>query len=534
MLHDIAIAKPRPAISVWEFVVFIFTCSACSIWTLQCKIPIVVVLAFAVATVAFYRPVVGVFFLTVLMPIQSVFFLILALWSTPASFNNYLLNVVDMNHLNNFVGHFFPIKVYPFEIIAFLLIPSWLYLSLVVNKRQKNGFSTGRVSKFIHLERWLVYFIIAFEIWALFSLTWVPYVEGSFYGLVRFSCNFLIIVFLISALKSYQSLVQVFTVFFIFAVILGIIAAISTFKGFDAFLPFFGNEKVSIQLYLSVFDKAAGFDRQTLGMMTGHGLTGKHELGMYLITAIFFTPVLVRQYKSTAARALIVICSLFLLAVIFRGPMKTIILGSFLVTMTMVWFLPQIRKSFLLVMVVLIAVNIFGFVCSGAMRAQYKTKMGQTTGNIKNYNSKSRYSLGTMAFRFGAWEETFTKIVEDKALGAGAENLNRDQTFNYVHSHNLILNLTYDYGLPGFIFVALFIVNLLLFGWKMVASRARPPTDLWWAQICILGATFTCLLDYMVDCWIWDPQLYYLLGLFWAVSRITINGGEVEFATTTW
>lgn len=519
----IAVFKSRGEISIWESMV-LFVSIALILFMVQ-QLPFYLSLFLTAVSclgwIVYLRPMFGVHLASVILPIHSIYFFVLALWSTPVTIKNYVLNITDVQHFTGYNGHFFPLKIYLFQILAILIIP--ICMKLCQQNKHVRGLRNLFKNQLNHQERWLIFFLIAFEIWSLISLLWVPYREGSAYGLFRFSCNFVLILFLVQTLRSYNSVIQVITVYFAIAIIHGILAAISTWHAFGTFLPIFGHENLSVRLYTSLVNSGPKYSLSGVAMGTGHGLSAKHELGMYLITAIFFAFLIYRHHKSFIIRLLIVSGILFLTIVLYRGPIKTIILGSFFVIVAMTLMLPQIRKALFFIFTIMLLVNILGFAGSGLLRADYKTAMGQTTGNIKNWDTSSEYSLGTMAFRKGSWRNAIKRIIETKGIGAGADNLSRDQTFLYIHSHNIILDLIYDFGIPGFLFIFLFIIFLILPGWKRITSRSRSKDDLWWMQVCLLGAIFTCLLDHFIDDWIWHPQIWFLLGLFWAVTKIEIT-----------
>lgn len=479
---------------------------------------LIVGLALLLTAIISFRPIIGVHLTSLFLPVHACKIAFMGLWGTPAKFGvaAATFKLANMQEINFALGQLDYWVVFPFQLIALVTIPAFIFF------RNRGGEppDTRQASINRRSERWMVYLPAAFLVWTLFSLLWVPYPFSAAFSLFRFSANLLIIFFLINVLKRHDLIIQTLAVYFVFACIHAVSAAISTwYPFFSAHILGTGDFGV-VNLIISLSNTGTNYNFSLTGVSDGYGWSGKHELAMYLITAILISPVLLRYYRSFAIRFLIVCGVIFMATMIHRGPIKVTILGSFLVISTFAILLPKLRISLITILIILVTVNCLGFAGSKSLRVPIKNKMGMTTGNIKNVASVSKYEVGTMAYRVGLWQKTFREIVESRGMGGGGDSLLKDQTFFGIHSCSLPLNMINDFGIFGFSFLFLFAFIPIKFIWQKISGAGGPKDDLWWLQMCLLAAFFTCFLDHAIDLFYWKPQIWFLLGMLWAVFRL--------------
>lgn len=479
---------------------------------------IALVICTILAAIICYRPILGVHLTSVFLPVHACKIAYMGLWATPATFGvgAAAFKIADMQEINYALGQLDYWVIFPFQLVALLTVPTFIFC----RKRLKNRLACRVDFITRRCNRWMLFLPIAFMVWTIFSLLWVSYPLSAAYSLFRFSTNLVIIFFLISVLTRYELIVQTLAVYFVFAFIHALSAAISTWY------PFFYSYIVGLDglgvgsLLMSLSNTGTSYNFAMLGVSDGYGWSGKHELAMYLITAILTSPVLLRYYRSFTVRFLIICGVIFMVIIIHRGPIKVTILGSLLVVSAFGVLLPKLRNSLVSILLILIVLNCIGLATSQFLRIPIKNKMGMTTGNIENVASSSKFEVGTMAYRIGLWEATISDIVESRGMGAGGDSLLKDQTFFGIHSCSLPLNMINDYGIFGFLFLLLFALIPIKWTWQSIARAEGSKDDLWWLQMCILAAYFTCFLDHAIDLFIWNPQIWFLLGLLWAVYRL--------------
>lgn len=486
---------------------------------------IIIFTVLVLVAIIYIRPATGVYLTTIFLPVHGCKLAILALWTTQATLGIATVKIAYPLDLNNSIGNFEYWLFYPFQLVALLTIPAFIFKREIL-KNNRQFFLTRTCDK------WMLFLPAAFLVWALFSLLWVPHPAGSAYSLFRFSSNFVIMFFLISAIKNHKMVMRALTVYFIFAFIQALSALISTWHPFFYSSILAQQDLAIVQFLLGMRNTGVGYNLAMYTFSDGYGWSAKHELGMYLITAIIIAPLLIRHYRSLAARFLIICNVIFMSGSIYRGPTKVSILGSFLVIFAFSLLVPKLRKLFLLIILTTLLFNVAGFIGGDLQRVPIKSKMGMTTGNIEKVVTDSRYEAGTMTYRFALWQETWHRIVKSRGMGAGGDSLRRDQTFFSVHTCSLSLNIIHDYGALGFIFIFFFMLIPIKFTWRDIFHEKGTRNHIWWLQTCLLAALFTCLLDHSIDLFYWNPQIWFLLGLLWAVLRFKPQTLTSNNATT--
>ncbi len=459
------------------------------------------------------RPVIGAHLVVFVLPVHGFRIAIFLLGVANASLGLDIAQIPSAKDLKWAIGAMEYWALYPFQLAAFLVVPALLF-------RQDNLFSNKYHFENRFFDRWMLFFPVAFIVWALFSLLWVSYPVNSAYSLFRFSSNFIIIIFVVTVLNRYDLIIRTLTVYFFFSFFYTISALLSTWYG-DFYSWVVAQENLTIiRILLEYRNTGVSYDFILLGLADGYGWSAKHEFSMYIITAILISPILLRHYKSLTPRFFIICNVLLMCSIVFRGPTKVTILGSFLVIFALSFMLPKLHKYFILIMVVVITFNIAGFLGSGPLRIPIKNKLGMTTGNIENIASDSRHEVGSITFRLGLWQDTIDRIIRDRGMGAGGDALQRDPSFFSTHGCSLTFNIIHDYGVLGLVFIFMFILLPVKKTFKNVYSKIGSRNDIWWLQVCLLASLFTCLLDHSIDLFYWNPQIWFLLGLLSAALRL--------------
>jgi O-antigen ligase len=217
-------------------------------------------------------------------------------------------------------------------------------------------------------------------------------------------------------------------------------------------------------------------------MLTGVGLSAKHELSMLLTGGIFFALFLMKLYDSLKIRCALLTLILLFMTIIYQVFSKLSIAGMFLVALFLCLAIPFWRKSIIWVVVILIVMNLAGLFCSLLIRPAHMKNMESTMQKVESATSESAFEGSSMGLRKYMWERTIERILQNKGLGSGPNSLMMDEAFNSPNGHNLLLTLAAEYGLPGVILILLFLLVIANSAYKSVFIETKVKNNLWLLQ----------------------------------------------------
>jgi len=275
-----------------------------------------------------------------------------------------------------------------------------------------------------------------------------------------------------------------------------------------------------ISIEASLFNSSGGAMKQHAGMITGIGLSNKHELSMLLMSGIFFCIFLMKVYRSVPMRCVFAVFLLLYITIIYQVFSRLSIAGMFLVVIFLCMAVPSWRKLTVWVLLALIAVNLAGFGGSQLIRPAHMKNMESTKKKIESVTSKSEFAPSSFAGRKHIWKKTIARIVRYGGLGTGPDSLKADMTFISVTGHNLFLTLTAEYGLPGSILVFIFFMIIACSSYKFVFVHPAAENRLWLLKAVCVGAVLHALFEYSFDLPISQKQLWFMLGLLMAAISI--------------
>lgn len=447
---------------------------------------IAIFIGMLIMVAVFHRPIIGVYLLIAIYPIESVYLRLNRNW--PGTTN-----------------------IYPFELlsISLLIVMVLRYLS-----SRHQPIESPPIP--IPNHRWVVYFSAVFIISSLFTLIWVDRFDKAMFGWIRLNCNFILLVFLVFAIDRYEKFVKTLTFFCAAAVFFSFL---SIYSGYYAFLTRYEllvTPYISIIQENSLFNHAGGFLPQIIGMVSGFGVSGKHELGMFLLSAIPFGFFLIHEYSSIIAKGVIGLLILLCLSIVHVAFVKLSILGLFLVLCAVCLHIPDWRRRLAGIVGVFILINITAHFASEIIRPASMKVMETVASKVAKISKNSQYQSGSLSERIRIWKRSIERIKRAGGTGEGPDSLEKD----VLHGHNFLLTFAADYGILGLTFIIISLISILTEAYRQIFSHVQIANRFWLLKLTLFSVTMCTLFEYLFDCFIWYPQAWFVTGLLFASLRL--------------
>jgi O-antigen ligase len=457
---------------------------------------LIVFLCLALSFIVFLKPMIGVYLLILLYPLNS-FYLIVE-HPQPQMINVYFDNIFSC------------------------------VLLLVIILRQL----TERHQRSMHAEafkafpyKWIFFLLALFIIWSIFTVFRSEYFTVSLFGWWRFITNFVIIAFLVLYVDRYDKFISVLIFYCFVSVIYALSAVYATYFAFQGKYELFQIFDTLISIETDLFNQSANVFMANVGLITGIGLAAKHDLSMLLTGGIFFAVFLMKLYNSLKIRCVLLTLILLFITIIYQITSTLSVAGLFLVAVFLCLAIPSWRKLIIWVVVSLIVMNLAGFFFSSLIKTTHMKSMESSLKIVESKVSESEFEPSSMALRKSIWKRTIERISRDMGLGSGPASLGADITFALPSgAHNLLLTLAAEYGLPGALLILLFLLVIANSAYKSVFIDPKVRNNLWLLQAIFLAASLHALIEYCFDMPIDHKQLWFMLGLLMA----SINVAEKE------
>ena len=413
------------------------------------------------------------------------------------------------------VGFSRPMDVYLFEALDLLLL-----LVLIVRAVANRDRTGGAGWKLSAEERWIWFFFAAFVAWTGFGLVRSGNLTRDLFGMVRLDCNFVLMLFVARYLNDYRTCIRLLTWY------CGVAFVFCSAALYASYYAAYSRDYLhvapdwSIATEASLFNTSAGFNAAIVGLVPGFGLCGKHELGMLLSAAVVFSLLLLRHYRDRRVRFLLVLCILLFETIIYQAFIKLSIVGTFLILGTLCVAIAPWRRWVVPIMVGLIALNLTGFFAARAVEPSHTQKVESTAGVLRKTASRSRFQFGSIAQRADLWSRSFGRIVSSRGLGNGPDSLSYDLPFNSPIAHNWVLNFMADYGVVPALFVVAALLGVLVRAYRRLSGQVRVRDSVWLLQLGCSLTVISALFEYSLDCFLWWPHLWFMIGLLLAVLRL--------------
>jgi O-antigen ligase len=372
--------------------------------------------------------------------------------------------------------------------------------------------------------KWIFFLLALFIIWSIFTVFYSDYFTFSLYGWWRFVTSFVIIVFLVLYLDSYDKFISVLIFYCFVSVIYALSAVYATHFVFQVKYELFQIFDKFISISAALWNVSGYVLKANVGMITGMGLTAKHELSMLLVGGIFFALFLMKLYDSLKIRCALLTLILLFMTIIYQVFSRSSVAGISLVAVFLCLAIPSWRKSIVWVVVILIVMNLAGLFCSSLIRPTHMENMESTLQKVESTTSESELGAGSLSWRKYVWKRTIERILQNKGLGSGPDSLKSDVAFALFHGHNLLLTLAAEYGLPGAVLILLFLLVIAHSAYKSVFIEPKIKNNLWLLQATFVATVLGALCEYFFDVPITAKQLWFMLGLLMA----SINVAEKE------
>ncbi len=448
-------------------------------------------LAAGFSAVCVYKPFLGACLLVCLHPLSAVFFKI-----TQASSEQLIL---------------------PYSLAVLIILPAALLRSteplIATAKRSPKPPTPGFPL--------VIYCMALFACWSFYSLTWSDRPWLSLSGLIRMLLNFAATLYLATFVRTLRQLKILFALVCVTACVFAAAAGLATHHANEWKIALPGSLKHgTLEFHAALFNQAGGFNPSVVGMLTGFGLGGKHEVGMLMLAGSICALYLATQVQSGVLRTLLLAIIVACFSIIFQAFVKITLVAAGLLAAATTLAFPSWRKRLPEVLLAFLLLNAAALVIANQLRTQHMKNMESMSSRLSQATESGRYSVGSMAERWHIWENTGRRIVDSHGLGRGADSLNFDKTFGYHHGHNIFLTLGAEYGLPGTALVFVMLASVLLRSWKLLHCYTIP-SDL---RLALLTATLllmAALFEGLFDVYVWMPALWTMLGLLLAAMKIT-------------
>jgi len=445
----------------------------------------------AIALIILIKPVFGIYLFILLYPLDSIYL------------------VVDTSESVK-------IRLYFETLLATLFL-----LVMVVRTLSERHRCPACVSKLRSFPvKWIWFILTIFIVWSLFTLYRSEYFVHALWGWWRLITCFIVMLFMVPYLDGYDKIQKILIFYCCVAVVYALSAIVATHYVLDVKYELFEILGKGISIEVSLLNSSGGAMIQHAGMITGIGLSNKHELSMLLVGGIFFSVFLMKIYRSVPMRCVFAAFLLLYITIIYQIFSRLSIVGMFLFVIFLCVTIPSWRKSTAWVLLALIAINLAGFGCSQLIRPEHMKKMESTKKKVESVTSKSEFAPSSFAGRMHIWKKTIERIARSGGLGTGPDSLKADMTFISVTGHNLFLTLAAEYGLPGSMLVFLFFIIIACSSYKFVFVHPETENHLWLLKAACVGAVLHALFEYSFDLPISQKQLWFMLGLLMAAISV--------------
>ncbi len=445
----------------------------------------------ALFVIIYVYPMIGIYTFILLYPLESIFFKITTVQ---------------------------PYKICIYFEEIFLLLLLFVMILRELNDRHKNP--NNRSTYFQYFLKRINFFIALFLCWSIFTIFRSPHIIHALYDFYKFIGNLIIIAFLVRYVDNYHRLVHTAICVCCVAVIYSLSAVYATHWAFEYNLPLLKTSYFNLSLYISLFNQSAGFLAEVVGLIVGVGFSAKHELTLFLSSAILFTFYLFEVYNSVKIRITLLVLLLLYMTVIYQAFSRLSMVGLMFVLVFLCISNPSWKKYFIRILISFIILNVSGLLFSSMIRTEHMKNTESTQQKIKSVESKSKFAPSSLAIRFYIWEKSINRILQNNGLGTGPGSLTRDIAFGFPHSHNLALTLMAEYGIPGaaIIGILLFIIGVQTF--RSVLIQPQKSYNFLLLQIILIGIIFHALFEYFFDVDIHSRHLWFNLGLLIATLSI--------------
>ena len=451
---------------------------------------LVVFLFLTIFVLIYFKPMIGIYLLTLLYPIDSLFIKLNLSWP------DY-------------------IKIYWYEVLSIILLMVMILRYLVKYHRLDGDSPIAKT----YSDRWILFFFIAFVIWSIFTVFWSDYLDRTLLGWFRFNCVFIFMSFIAIYLDSYEKFVRLMTFYCFVSGILAVAAIYSTYHIFLINYAFLMKSYFSLSVQVSLFNQPGNAYTFLKGMIIGYGLSSKQELAMSLLGGVVFALFLMKHYKSIWIRCIFLLLILFFETVIYQGFVQLSILGSFIVLILISMTVSPWRKSMILVLSCFIFLNVTAFTFSQILIPTHMKNRESTGIRIKMESGGSEYQPSSFPLRLRAWKRAIEKIRESHGLGDGPDSTYWD-TRTSPHSNNILLTIVAEYGVPGILFIMAAFFIIARDNYCQIFKRVQVNNTIWLLKLSFVITTALALFVYSFDIYIWWPQLWYMVGLLWASLRL--------------
>ena len=369
-------------------------------------------------------------------------------------------------------------------------------------------------------HKFLIFLLALFIVWSVFTTFRSDYFIYSLFGWWRFITSFVIIAFLMLYLDSYDKFISVMIFYCFVSVIYALAAVCATYFAFEVKYELFQIFDNFIYINISLFNQSFGVVATNVGMITGVGLAAKHELAVLLSGGIFFAVFLIAIYNSWKIRGVLLILVMLFITIIYQINARISIIGICLVVLFLCLAISYWRKSIIWAVIVLLVFNLAGIFVFSLIQTTHKKNMETIVNIIEPTVSKSEFEPGSLSMRKSVWKRSAERILENRGLGSGPDSLMKDIAFNLPHSHNLLLTLATEYGLPGMALILLFLLVVTDSAYKSVFIDQKTKDNLWLLRAVFVAAVLVALLEYGLDLAISHKQLWFMLGLLMASINV--------------
>ena len=457
---------------------------------------LIVFLCLALSFIIFLKPMIGVYLLILLYPLNS--FYLMVEHPQPQTIMVYFHNILSC---------------------VLLLVIILRQLS----ERHQRPMHAEALKAFPY--KWIFFLLALFIIWSIFTVFRSKYFTVSLFGWWQFINSFVIIAFLVLYVDRYDKFISVLIFYCFVSVIYALSAVYATYFAFQVKYELFQIFDTFISIETDLFNLSANVLMANVGMLTGIGLAAKHDLSMLLTGGIFFAVFLMKLYNSLKIRCVLLTLILLFITIIYQITSTLSVAGLFLVAVFLCLAIPSWRKLIIWVVVILIVMNLAGFFFSSLIKTTHMKSMESSLKIVESKVSESEFQPSSMALRKSLWKRTIERISRDMGLGSGPASLGADITFALPSgAHNLLLTLAAEYGLPGALLILLFLLVIANSAYKSVFIEPKVKNNLWLLQTVFVAASLHALFEYCFDVPISQKQLWFMLGLLMA----SINVAEKE------
>ena len=437
----------------------------------------------------YFKPMIGIYLLTLLYPIESVFIKLNLSWP-------------------DYIG------IYWYEVLNIILLIVMILRYLVKYHSLDGDFPIAKT----YSGRWILFFSIAFVIWSISTVFWSDYLDRTLFSWFKFNCLFIYMPFIVIYLDSYEKFLRLMVFYCCVSAILAIVAIYATYHAFLVNYALLVTSHLSLWVQVSLFNGPGTVDTSLIGMRTGTGLSSKHELAMSLLGGVVFALFLMKHYKSIWIRYTLLLLILLLETVTYLAFAKLSIVGSLVVLVFISLVFPW-RKSILIILACFILLNVTAFSFSHILKPSHMKNRESTGIRIKMESGGSEYEANSFSFRKRYWRRAIEIIQESHGMGNGPDSSSWNISI-LPHAHNMILTMTVEYGVPGMLFILAALFIIAKGSYYQVFKIFQVNNNMWLLKLACVITTALALFANSFDVPIWWPQLWYMVGLLWASLRL--------------